>query len=207
MCSTYRGWKISPSWVHIENAVSYIYKNLCETELDNQQIAEAVGVSANYLTKLFQDHLGISLHTYMPFINEDVTICKNVFLCNRQQTQFTLMLLMPHTPFRTAVVSKALGVSRLSFAPENALQAFLHLSPGSVSPLGLLFDTERRVALCYEPEIRQSEQIAFHPCDNTATVIFTQDTFWNGVLPALGVRPTAVPMPGATPLMDGKPNG
>jgi len=143
----------------------------------------------------------------MPFINEDVTICKNVFLCNRQQTQFTLMLLMPHTPFRTAVVSKALGVSRLSFAPENALQAFLHLSPGSVSPLGLLFDTERRVALCYEPEIRQSEQIAFHPCDNTATVIFTQDTFWNGVLPALGVRPTAVPMPGATPLMDGKPNG
>ena len=53
------------SWVHIENAVSFIYKNLCETELDNQQIADAVGVSANYLTKLFQDHLGISLHTYM----------------------------------------------------------------------------------------------------------------------------------------------
>ncbi len=128
----------------------------------------------------------------MPFINEDVTICKNVFLCNRQQTSYYLMLLRPETPFHTAVVSKALGVSRLSFAPEEAMGELLHLSPGSVSPLGLYFDPLKRVTLCYETAVRQTAEIAFHPCDNTATVIFTQDTFWNGVIPALGVTPVKI---------------
>ena len=125
----------------------------------------------------------------MPFIGSQVTICKNVFLCNRQQTDFYLMLLRPQTPFRTAVVSKALGVSRLSFAPESAMGELLRLTPGSVSPLGLHFDTARRVALCCEAAVRDTPEIAFHPCDNTATVIFSQETFWERVLPAMRVTP------------------
>ena len=128
----------------------------------------------------------------MPFINGDVTICKNVFLCNRQQTDFYLLLLQPHTPFRTAVVSKSLGVSRLSFAPETALREMLRLAPGSVSPLGLYYDREHRITLCYDQAVCHTPEIAFHPCDNTATVIFSQETFWNGVLPALGVTPIAL---------------
>ncbi len=128
----------------------------------------------------------------MPFITDQVTICKNVFLCNRQQTAFYLMLLAPQAPFRTAVVSKALGVSRLSFAPEDALMELLRLTPGSVSPLGLYFDTEHRVTLCYDAAVRKTPQIAFHPCDNNATVIFTQEAFWERVLPALGVTPILV---------------
>lgn len=128
----------------------------------------------------------------MPFITDDVTICKNVFLCNRQKINYYLMLLKPETPFRTAVVSKALGVSRLSFAPEEALPNMLHLTAGSVSPLGLLFDPEHEITLCYEKAVRDTPKIAFHPCDNTATLIFTQETFWGKVLPALGARPVAV---------------
>lgn len=128
----------------------------------------------------------------MPFITPDVTICKNVFLCNRQQTAYYLMLLRPRTPFRTAVVSKALGVSRLSFAPDTALHEVLHLSAGSVSPLGLLFDPGHRAALCYEAAVRTTPEIAFHPCDNRATVIFTQEIFWGCVVPLLGVQPTAL---------------
>ena len=128
----------------------------------------------------------------MPFIGPDVTICKNVFLCNRQQTAFYLMLLRPETPFRTAVVSKALGVSRLSFAPDEALGRILRLSAGSVSPFGLLFDTGRHTALCYEAAVRATPEIAFHPCDNTATVIFEQAAFWERVLPRMGVVPVAV---------------
>ncbi|MEA4999136.1 MAG: YbaK/EbsC family protein [Candidatus Limiplasma sp.] len=131
----------------------------------------------------------------MPFIREDVTICKNVFLANRQQTAFYLMLLRPTTPFRTAVVSKALGVSRLSFAPENALQALLHLAPGSVSPLGLYFDQEHRITLCYETAVCATSQIAFHPCDNTATLIFDQTVFWQQVIPLLGVQPVGIEHP------------
>lgn len=132
----------------------------------------------------------------MPFINQDVTICKNILLCNRQQTSYYLMLLKPLTPFKTAVVSKAMGVSRLSFAPADALPKLLHLTSGSLSPLGLYYDTEHAITLCYEPEIKDTESIAFHPCDNSATVIFTQDVFWKQVLPLLGVHAIAVnPLP------------
>jgi Ala-tRNA(Pro) deacylase len=128
----------------------------------------------------------------MPFIHGDVTICKNIFLCNRQKTEYYLMLLRPHTPFRTAVVSKALGVSRLSFAPDEALWELLRLTPGSVSPLGLCFDKGKQITLCYEKAVRDTKEIAFHPCDNSATVIFSQDVFWNRVLPLLGVSPIGV---------------
>lgn len=128
----------------------------------------------------------------MPFINDQVTICKNVFLCNRQKTSYFLMLLKPNTPFRTAIVSKELGVSRLSFAPEEALHELLHLASGSVSPLALFFDHEHCITLGYEKAVRDTPEIAFHPCDNTATVIFTQEVFWKQVLPALGVRPIAI---------------
>jgi len=128
----------------------------------------------------------------MPFIDETVTICKNILLCNRQKIQFYLMLLKPLTPFRTAVVSKALGVSRLSFAPEGSLEERLHLTSGSVSPLGLMYDTEHEITLCYEAGIRDTDRIAFHPCDNAATVIFSQEAFWNQVIPALGVKPVEI---------------
>lgn len=128
----------------------------------------------------------------MPFIGPDVTMCKNILLCNRQQTLFYLMLLKPHTPFRTAVVSKALGVSRLSFAPEEALEGRLRLTSGSVSPLGLWFDKAHEITLCYEPGIRDTPRIAFHPCDNAATLIFSQQVFWDRVLALLRVSPVPV---------------
>lgn len=131
----------------------------------------------------------------MPFIDDSVTICKNILLCNRQKTQFYLMLLKPLTPFRTAVVSKALGVSRLSFAPEEALEERLHLTSGSVSPLGLMFDTAHEIVLCYEKSICDTEKIAFHPCDNAATVVFTQQAFWQQVIPTLALQPVEVELP------------
>ena len=96
------------------------------------------------------------------------------------------MLLKPLTVFRTAVVSKALGVSRLSFAPEESLMELLHLTSGSVSPLGMLFDPDHKITLCYESGVTDTQRIAFHPCDNSATVVFDQHVFWEQVIPALG---------------------
>ena len=131
----------------------------------------------------------------MPFITEDVTICKNILLCNRQQTDYYLLLLKPLTPFRTSVVSKLLGSSRLSFAPENTLEEMLHLTSGSVSPLGLMFDSEHRVKLCYEKGVTATPRIAFHPCDNHATVIFEQQVFWKQVVPSLEIEPLCIELP------------
>jgi len=131
----------------------------------------------------------------MPFITDDVTICKNILLCNRQQTNYYLLLLKPLTPFRTSLVSRLLGSSRLSFAPENALEMLLHLTSGSVSPLGLLFDRTKSIRLCYERGITATPRIAFHPCDNHATLIFDQKVFWKQVIPALGIQPVCVDLP------------
>ncbi len=125
----------------------------------------------------------------MPFINDSITICKNILLCNRQKTDHYLMLLKPSTPFRTAVVSKALGVSRLSFAPDDTLPKLLHLTAGSVCPFGLIFDTERSIHFAYERSVRDTPRIAFHPCDNATTLIFTQEAFWSQVVPLLGHEP------------------
>ena len=128
----------------------------------------------------------------MPFITEDITICKNILLCNRQQTALYLLLLKPLTPFRTSVVSKLLGTSRLSFAPECLLEEKLHVTSGSVSPLGLMFDREKNITLCYEKAVLDTPKIAFHPCDNAATVIFDQNVFWHEVCAVLGIQPVGI---------------
>jgi Ala-tRNA(Pro) deacylase len=125
----------------------------------------------------------------MEFITPDVVICKNIFLCNRQQTQFYLMLIHPEKQFRTAEVSKALLVSRLSFAPDTFLPSMLGLLPGAVSPLGLLFDKEHKVQLVCDKQIRDYPRIAFHPCVNTQTVIFQSGDFFGTVLSHMGVDP------------------
>lgn len=121
----------------------------------------------------------------LPFAGPPLTFCKNLLLCNRQQTAFYLLVISPDRAFRTAELSHELGVSRLSFAPEDALPRLLGLEKGSVSPLGLWFDREKQVQLLFERAVRRPGQIAFHPCDNTATVVFDQDVFWEQVVPSL----------------------
>ena len=121
----------------------------------------------------------------LPFAGPDVTFCKNLLLCNRQQTAFYLLVISPDSHFRTAELSHELGVSRLSFAPEDALPRLLGLEKGAVSPLGLWFDQGQQVRLLFERAIRKPGKIAFHPCDNTATVVFEQEVFWQQVVPTL----------------------
>ena len=53
------------SWNTMERALEYIYLHYRDVELDNMQIAEAIEVSPNYLSKLFKKYLGMSLHKYL----------------------------------------------------------------------------------------------------------------------------------------------
>ena len=110
------------SWVHIENAVSYIYKNLCATELDNQQIADAVGVSANYLTKLFQDHLGISLHTYM--LNIRIERAKQLmYKDNKSLTEVAYQCGFSGIHVFSKIFKKIVGMSPSKFLENSVLKA------------------------------------------------------------------------------------
>ena len=105
-------------------------------------------------------------------------ICKNLFLCNRQKTEFYLLLMPGDKPFRTADVSKLIGKARLSFASADAMGQYLGLTPGSVSVLGLMNDREKRVTLLIDREVAEGEYIGCHPCLNTSTLkIKTRDIF------------------------------
>ena len=121
----------------------------------------------------------------LPYAAPDVTFCKNLLLCNTPKTAFFLYVTLPDKAFRTGDVSKRLGSSRLSFAPPECLPEMLHLESGSLSPLGLWFDTEQRIRLAFDKDVRREGRIAFHPCDNTATVLFDQQVFFEQVVPAL----------------------
>ena len=126
---------------------------------------------------------------------QQAAMCKNVFLCNRQQTAFYLMLLSHDRPFRTAVVSKLLGVSRLSFAPEDRLPQMLGLQPGAVSPLGLIFDTQHQVQLVVDDALKQHQRLLFHPCVNHMSVELATDDFFTRFLPACGHAPALITIP------------
>jgi Ala-tRNA(Pro) deacylase len=77
----------------------------------------------------------------------DAVICKNLLLCNRQQTEFYLLMIPGGKQFKTSVLSKQIGSSRLSFASAEHMERLLDITPGSVSVLGLMNDSEKQVQL------------------------------------------------------------
>lgn len=121
-----------------------------------------------------------------------VNMCKNLFLCNRQQTDFYLLLMPGDKPFKTKDLSAQLGVARLSFATAEHMEQMLGVTPGSVSVLGLLQDTEREVQLLIDEDILQGERFACHPCDNTASLCFATKVLMEKILPALSRVPRIV---------------
>lgn len=125
----------------------------------------------------------------LPYATPEVTFCKNILLCNRQLTDFYLLVMPPCKAFRTSEVSKRLGSSRLSFAPAEVMREMLGVESGSLSPMAVWFDRCKQVKLVFDGEVRRAGKIAFHPCDNMATVVFEQEVFWQQVMPALGTEP------------------
>ena len=90
-------------------------------------------------------------------------ICKNLFLCNRQKTQFYLLMLEGEKVFKTKDLSKQLGVARLSFADPADMEKYLDITPGSVSVLGLMNDPDNAVQLVIDRPIAESASIGCHP--------------------------------------------
>lgn len=97
-------------------------------------------------------------------------VCKNIFLCNRQLTDFYLLMMPGDKKFVTKDVSKKLGCARLSFATEDKLLEYLDLTPGSVTVLGLMNDSNNNVKLVIDSEILDGEYIGMHPCINTSSI-------------------------------------
>lgn len=125
-------------------------------------------------------------------------ICKNLFLCNQQRTVFYLLMIQETKQFKTKDISKQLGVSRLSFGTPEHMQQLLHISPGAVSPMGLLFESARDVRLVLDDDLLKADQLGCHPCVNTASIRLSMQDFLQKYLPATGHTPTFVSIPPAT---------
>ena len=97
-------------------------------------------------------------------------ICKNLFLCNRQKTQFYLLMMPGDKTFKTKDLSRQINSARLSFADEEYMEKYLDITPGSVSIMGLMNDTDNNVQLLMDKEVLEDEVLGCHPCINTSSL-------------------------------------
>ena len=127
----------------------------------------------------------------------EATICKNLFLCNRQETDFYLLLMPGDKPFKTKNLSAQIGSARLSFAKPEYMEKYLDITPGSVSVMGLMNDTEGKVQLLIDEDIMKDPYFGCHPCINTSSLKIRTSDLIAKIIPALKHAPKMVKLPGA----------
>ena len=121
--------------------------------------------------------------------------CKNLLLCNRQCTDFYLLLMPGDKPFKTKDLSKQIGSSRLSFADHSYMEKYLDITPGSLSVLGLMNDTENHVQLLIDASVLKTDAIGCHPCINTSTLRLSTSDLMEKLIPAMHHTPRIVDLP------------
>lgn len=124
------------------------------------------------------------------------TICKNLFLCNRQKTQFYLLMMPGDKPFKTKELSHQLGIARLSFASPEDMEQYLDCTPGSSSIMGLANDAENKVQLLMDEDIKAGEYLGCHPCINTSSLKLRTADVLETFLPAVHHEPIFVHLTG-----------
>ena len=122
----------------------------------------------------------------------EATICKNLFLCNRQETDFYLLMIAGDKKFKTKYISAQIHSARLSFAKEEYMEEYLDITPGSVSVMGLMNDKEGKVRLLMDEDVLKREYIGCHPCINTSSLRIRTEDMMNRIIPAMHHTPQIV---------------
>jgi len=128
-------------------------------------------------------------------LGDNTTICKNLFLCNRQETDFYLLLMPGDKPFKTKDLSAQIHSARLSFAKPEYMEKYLDITPGSVSVLGLMNDSKKKVQLLIDEDVMKEPYFGCHPCINTSSLKFTTEDLMQKIIPALEHEPVTVTLP------------
>ena len=124
------------------------------------------------------------------------TICKNLFLCPRNKSAYYLLMMPAGKVFKTKEVSSQIGSSRLSFASAEDMEKYIDITPGSVSVLGLINDSENAVTLLIDEDVLKGEYIGCHPCINTSSLKIKTKDMTEKIIPALGNRVILVKLQG-----------
>lgn len=128
-------------------------------------------------------------------LDDNTTICKNLFLCNRQETDFYLLLMPGDKPFKTKDLSAQIHSARLSFAKPEYMEKYLDITPGSVSVLGLMNDSDKKVQLLIDEDVMKEPYFGCHPCINTSSLKFTTEDLMQKIIPALEHETITVTLP------------
>ena len=119
-------------------------------------------------------------------------ICKNLFLCNRQKTRYYLLMMPGDKKFLTKDLSAQINSARLSFAGDDDMLALLDVTPGSVSVMGLMNDSENKVQLLIDSDVLKSDYVGCHPCMNTSSLRLKVSDLIDRILPAIHHDPITV---------------
>ena len=107
----------------------------------------------------------------------DATHCKNLFLRNKKGDRHYLVVAGHATPIDIGALAARVGDNRLSFASAERLATHLGLTPGAVSPFGLINDRAKTVRVVVDERLRSATRVGFHPNVNTATVVLAFTDF------------------------------
>ena len=102
---------------------------------------------------------------------------KNLFLRNKKGDRHYLVILGIEKQADLRQLVKLIGDDRLSFGSPERLQKYLGVTPGSVSPFGLIHDSAHSVRVIVDRDLRDAERLIFHPNDNTASLTITGADF------------------------------
>lgn len=117
--------------------------------------------------------------------NIDSNHCKNLFFRNHKGNRHYLVILSYQQQLDIHDLEKRLRQGKISFGSDQRLEKYLGLKAGSVSPFGLINDSEDHVHVFIDETLMKSEKISFHPNENTATLVISMDDFikflnWSG---------------------------
>lgn len=102
---------------------------------------------------------------------------KNLFLRNKKGKRHYLLVLESNRQVEIKQIQGMLGESSLSFASPERLQKYLGLTPGAVSPFGIINDTEHAVTVVVDAGLLRHETLHYHPNNNTATLAISTEDF------------------------------
>lgn len=102
--------------------------------------------------------------------NPDDEICKNLFLRDYKGKRHMLVVLKGSKHADLRLIQSEVESSKLSFASDERLEKHLDVKKGSVSPFGLINDTQGAVEVYFDEDLQNAPRLGFHPNDNTATV-------------------------------------
>ena len=173
----------------LENGRPADWQQRLQKEIRVYDLLDSLGISYQRI-----DHEAAMTMEACAAIDEmlEATICKNLMLCNRQNTEFYLLLMPGDKVFKTKDLSKQIGSSRLSFAAPEYMEQYLDITPGSLSVLGLMNDAEHHVQLLIDEDVLKGEYIGCHPCINTSSLRLRTEDLVQRIIPAMKHEPTMV---------------